>query len=409
MVSKILLKKYANLLIKIGINVQKGQDVLIFADVCAVDFVRLLVKEAYKAKANEVRVIWEDDEITKTRINMGPLKTLEEFTSRDKAEMDYRVEKVPCMLHILSSSPESLKGLNQAKRLKIIQKRNVFLKPYRDELDNKYQWCIAGYPSKEWGKVVYPHLKASKAQEELLKQILFVSRVYEDPNLEWEKHNNNLINQCEKLNGLNLVSLHYKSSNGTDFKVGLMKEANWLGGMEITKDTKIKFNPNIPSEECFTSPKKGVAEGIVYATKPLSYNGELIEDFYIRFKDGKAVEWDAKKNKDLLTHLLNVDENAKYLGECALIPYDSPINNTNILFYNTLYDENASCHLAVGRGFTNVIKDYDKYTNKELEEMGVNSSSSHVDFMIGSKDLSIIGTDINGKEIVIFKDGNWAI
>jgi aminopeptidase len=181
-----------------------------------------------------------------------------------------------------------------------------------------------------------------------------------------------------------------------------------MGGGEHAQESRIYFNPNIPSEECFTSPKKGEAEGIVYSSKPLSYNGEIIDNFWIRFKDGKAIEWGAEKNADLLGKMLTIDENAGYLGECALIPYDSPINNTGILFYNTLFDENASCHLAIGRGFTNLVKDYDKYTLEELNNMGINYSLTHVDFMIGTSDMCIEGETYDGKKVTIFKDGNWA-
>lgn len=407
--NKTILKKYANLLIKSGLNVQPKQDVLIFANVEIYPFVEMLVKEAYKAKANYVRVIWADDEIYKAKINNAPLSVLKQFTGIDKAEMDYRIEKYPCMLHILSSSPDASKGIKQDKEHAMIVERNKFIKPYRDILDNKYQWCIAGYPSKAWGKKIYPELSANRAQEKLLEDILKVSRMGEDPIKNWEEHNKNLKTKCETLNNLHLKELHYTSSNGTDLRVGLIPEANWLGGAEETVDKKIMFNPNIPSEEVFTSPKKGLAEGIVYSSKPLSYNGQIIDKFYIRFKDGKAVEYDAEVNKDLLRDLLNIDEGASYLGECALIAHDSPINNTGILFLNTLYDENASCHLAVGRGFTNTIKDYEKYSKEELHNFGINDSSSHVDFMIGTKDMKIVGKTIDDKEVVIFENGNWAI
>ena len=202
--------------------------------------------------------------------------------------------------------------------------------------------------------------------------------------------------------------MRYKSSNGTDFKVGLIDKGIFCGGSEFALGSNIEFNPNIPSEEVFTSPKKGEAEGIVYATKPLSYQGELIENFNIRFEGGKAVEVHAEKGEELLKQMISMDESAPFLGECALIPFHSPINDTGILFFNTLYDENASCHLALGMGFTNCIKDYEKYNKKELEEMGVNDSMIHVDFMIGSEDMNITGITSDGKEIAIFRNGDWA-
>ena len=207
---------------------------------------------------------------------------------------------------------------------------------------------------------------------------------------------------------MNLDYLEYKSNNGTDFKVWLIKDSKFVAGGEETLGKNIFFNPNIPTEECFTSPISGKAEGIVYSTKPLSYQGELIENFSIRFKDGKAVEVHAEKGENLLKEMIAMDEGACKLGEVALVPYDSPINKTGILFYNTLYDENAACHLALGIGFPQVIKDFEKYNLDEIHKIGVNDSTIHVDFMIGSKDLSIIGTTRDGKKVPIFKDGNWA-
>ena len=236
------------------------------------------------------------------------------------------------------------------------------------------------------------------------------SRVTEDgdPVAAWEEHNRDLAARCEYLNSLGLAELEYKASNGTDFRVGLHEDALFMGGAEKALGSGIVYNPNIPSEEVFTSPRRGKAEGIVYASKPLSFHGELIENFSIRFEDGKAVEVHAEKNEELLRKMISMDEGAAYLGECALVPYDSPISNSGVLFYNTLFDENAACHLALGHGFTNVLKDYDQYTTEECYARGINESQIHVDFMIGTKDLSITGVTKDGKRIAIFKDGNWA-
>ena len=224
---------------------------------------------------------------------------------------------------------------------------------------------------------------------------------------EWARHNDDIAKRCDKLNRLGLVSLEYKSSNGTDFTVGLLPEAQFMGGGEEDLSGRY-FNPNIPSEEIFTSPRAGAAEGIVYSAKPLSYQGELIENFSIRFENGKAVEVKAEKNAHLLEKMISMDEGAAKLGEVALIAYDSPINNTGLLFYNTLFDENASCHLALGMGFTNTIRGYENYTKDEWHQMGINDSMIHVDFMIGSKDLDIVGVTKTGERVQIFKNGNWA-
>ena len=229
----------------------------------------------------------------------------------------------------------------------------------------------------------------------------------EDPIWDWELHNRDLRERCEYLNNLGITELRYKSSNGTDFKVGMIEDGIFCGGAEETLSGR-EFNPNIPSEEVFTSPKKGVAEGVVVATRPLSYSGQLIENFSIRFEKGKAVEVHAEKGEELLKTMINMDENAGYLGECALVPYDSPIRNSGITFFNTLFDENACCHLALGAGFTNCLKNYEKYSLKECEEKGINDSMIHVDFMIGSEDLAIDAVTKDGKILPIFRDGNWA-
>ncbi|MBR2650031.1 MAG: aminopeptidase [Clostridia bacterium] len=250
-------------------------------------------------------------------------------------------------------------------------------------------------------------MRTSVAIEKLWEAILDTARVYDDPALEWDNHNADLLSRCNYLNSLGLEKLVYKASNGTDLTVGLIPEALFCGGGENTTGG-VYFNPNIPTEEVFTSPKRGEAEGIVYSSLPLSYGGELIENFWMRFEGGKVVDSGAEKNADLLREMLSYDEGASYLGECALVPFSSPINKTGVLFYNTLYDENAACHLAIGMGFTNVLRDFEKYTDDEAHAMGINDSVTHVDFMIGTADLSIVGIDANGKEIAIFKDGEWA-
>ena len=312
------------------------------------------------------------------------------------------------MIYIESSDPDALKGVNQAKLAKVMQNRYPVIKPFRKERENKYQWIIAGAASPEWAKKVFPDLPKRKAVEALWDAILKTSRAYGDPIKNWKEHNEDLAKRMNKLNSLNLEYLHYTSKNGTNFKVWLLPNVIWLAGGETALGSGIYYNPNIPSEEVFTSPWKGKAEGIVYSTKPLSYQGQLIEDFSVRFENGKAVEVHARKGEELLKQMISMDENAAYLGECALVPYDSPINNTGILFNNTLYDENAACHLALGRGFTNLVKDYEKYSEEELIAMGINDSQIHVDFMIGSKDLNIVGHTRDGKDVQIFKDGNWA-
>lgn len=405
------LQKYAELVVKCGLNVQKGQEVIIRCGLDQPDFVTMCVEECYKCGAERVKVEWSYMPVSKLGYKYRSLETLSEFTAVEKAEWERKVEKLTCLLWLDSDDPDGLNGTDSEKISKANQARYPFIKPYRDALENKYQWCIAAVPGKEWAQKIFPELSAEAAIEALWENILLCSRVYadNDPVKAWETHNENLAKRCDFLNKYKFDRLEYKSANGTDFTVGLNPIGIFMGGGEYTLGSNIYFNPNIPSEEVFTSPVRGRAEGKVVATKPLSYQGKLIENFWVRFKDGKVVETYAEKNGDLLKKMVSMDEGAAYLGECALIAYDSPINNTGVLFYNTLFDENASCHLALGRGFNNCLENYENYSVEECEKLGINSSMIHVDFMIGSKDMCITGITKDGERVAIFKDGNWAI
>lgn len=406
--NKSKLKNYAKLLAKRGINVKKGQDVIVRAGLEQPEFTMMVVEELYKAGARKVIVEYYYLPLALLHNKYRTIEDMGIVESFEEAKLKWRLEKMPCILFLDSEDPDGLNGIDQEKESKANSLRYPILKPYIDGLENKYQWCIAAVPGQNWAKKVFPNLSSKKAIEELWINILKCSRSYEgNPIKNWDMHNMDLKNRFDYLNSLNLKELRYKSSNGTDFTVGLIDDALFLGGKEESLNKKI-FNPNIPSEEIFTSPKKGVCSGTLVATKPLSYNGELIEDFSISFKNGKVLEVKALKNEELLKNMINQDEGASYLGEVALVPFDSPINNTNLLFYNTLFDENACCHVALGHGFTNVIKNYEKYSLEELREKGINDSMIHVDFMIGSKDLSIIGIDKNNVEHQIFINGNWA-
>lgn len=405
---KSILKKYAKLAAKVGANVQKGQDVVIVASVDQEELAVYVAEECYRLGARKVTVDWGSDKLTKVNYQKASVATLSEVTPQMIEKQKYLCEKLPAMIYIDSDDPDGLKGVNQQKMATVMKNRYPILKPYRDERDNKYQWVIIGAASKPWAKKVFPGLPANQALNKLWGAILYTSRCNDDPIKAWNEHNADLEKRTNFLNSLDIDYLEYKSSNGTDFKVWLNHIVKWEAGGERTLGSNIFFNPNIPTEECFTSPIKGKAEGKVVATKPLSYQGQLIENFSIIFKDGKAVEVHAEKNEELLRHMISMDENACYLGECALVPFDSPINNLGILFYNTLYDENACCHLALGAGFTNLVKDYQNYTNDQLHEMGINDSAIHVDFMIGSADLSIKAHLRDGKVVDLFTNGNWA-
>ncbi len=403
------LLNYAKLIVRAGINVQQGQEVVVRCGLDQPEFVAMVVEECYKCGAERVKVEWSYMPITKINYNYRSLETLSEVTEVEKAEQQRRVDKLSCMIWLDSDDPDGLNGTDSEKLSKASMARYPILKPYRDAIENKYQWCIAAVPGKEWAEKVFPDLKGGQAIEALWQAILDCSRVDDDPIAAWDKHNENLAKRCDFLNKYRFEKLEYKSANGTDFTVGLNPKALFMGGGETTQGRGVYFNPNIPTEEVFTSPLKGVAEGKVVATKPLSYQGKLIENFGFEFSGGKVVKCFAEKNEDVLEKMISMDEGACYLGEVALIGYNSPISNTGLLFYSTLFDENASCHLALGRGFTNTIENYENYTQEQCEQMGVNSSMIHVDFMIGDKDTDIVGITKDGERVQIFKNGNWCI
>jgi len=404
---KSILRSYAKLIVKCGVNVQKGQEVLVYAGLDQPEFVQMVVEEAYRAKAKEVTVLWDYQPLQKLHVRYQTVKTLGEVKEWQKARQQHYCDALPCRIILMSDDPDGLKGVNMAKMSKASQLSYPILKPYYDARDNKQQWCIAAVPGAAWAKKVFPGLPKGKAIEKLWEAILSTSRVTEDPEGAWAEHNADLKNRCDYLNSLGITSLHYTADNGTDLTVGMIPEGEFKGGGD-TSLQGIFFNPNIPTEECFISPKRGEAEGIVYSTKPLSYQGQLIENFYVRFENGKVVEAKAEKGEELLNTMISMDEGAAYLGECALVPQASPIAESGLLFYNTLFDENAACHLALGAGFADTIKDFQHKTLDECRELGINDSMIHEDFMIGCDSMNIDALCADGKTVRIFENGNWA-
>ena len=404
---KSVLRYYARLIAACGVNVQKGQEVFIAAGLDQPEFVAMVVEECYRRKAKKVVVDWNYQPLTKLHVRHQSLATMSTLDNYEEARWQHYVDTIPCRIYLLSEDPDGLRGVDQEKMAKAQQKKYPIIKGYRDQIENKYQWCIAAVPGVKWAKKLFPELRASQAVEKLWEAILHTSRVDDDPVAAWDVHNKDLKARCDYLNSLGIRELQYHASNGTDLRVGMIPEAQFCGGGE-TSLQGIFFNPNIPTEECFISPKRGVAEGIVYASKPLSYQGQLIDGFWIRFHEGKAVEWSAKENESLLTKLITMDEGSAYLGECALVPFNSPINETGILFYNTLFDENACCHLALGMGFADTIRDFEHKTLDECRALGVNDSMIHEDFMIGTADLSIDALCEDGRTVPLFRDGTWA-
>ena len=381
---------------------------LIFCGIDQPKFVQLLVDECYKAGARKVKVEFDYQPLYKLDVRHQTVTTMAKVEEWEKARLQHYVDTLPVRIMLDSDDPDGLKGINQGKMAKAQQKRWPIVKPYWDEMENKYQWCIAAVPGAAWAKKLFPGLPKGRAVEKLWEAILFTSRVTDDPVAAWEAHDRDLADRCDYLNSLGIAELHYKGDNGTDLTVGMIPEAVFKGGGDRTKVSGVFFNPNIPTEECFTSPMRGKAEGVVYATKPLSYQGQMIENFSVRFENGKAVEVHAEKNQALLEQMISMDEGAAYLGECALVPVNSPIAESGLLFYNTLFDENAACHLALGMGFADTIRGFENMTLDECRELGINDSMEHVDFMIGYEGLDIDAVTRDGKTVPIFRRGKWA-
>ncbi|MBR5411361.1 MAG: aminopeptidase [Clostridia bacterium] len=401
-------RKYARLIARVGANIQKGQPVCLFISADQYEFAEILVDECYKAGASSVDVEWRSQPITKLHFRHCSVKTLSKVETWEEEKMKLMAEKLPCRIFVTSDDPEGLKGVNQDKMRKSMLARYPIMKPYREAIENRHQWTIAAVPSYAWAKKIFPELKKNQAYEKLWQSILAAVRVTEenDPVEEWHRHDANLMKRCEWLNEHHFERLEYHSSNGTDFTAWLIPEGRWNGGGDTTVQG-VFFNPNMPTEEVFTSPMKGKAEGTLVSTKPLSYEGQLIENFSLTFRDGKVVDVKAEKGEALLKNMITRDEGAAMLGELALIPCDSPINNSGILYYETLFDENASCHVALGRGFNDCIEGYQEKTNDECKALGINDSMIHVDFMIGAPDMCITGYK-DGKAYPIFENGEWA-
>lgn len=406
---KTVLKGYARLIARTGAAVQKGQPVIIVAGLEQPEFIELLAAECYRAGASEVEVDWRHQPLTRLAVRYKSAKKLGEVKAWEEEKQRWQTEALPARIVVLSEDPDGLAGIDQAKYAAGMQARYQKLRPYIDARENREQWCIAAVPGEKWAKKVFPELPKGRAVERLWEAILSCSRALEgDPLENWRLHDLDIKARAEALNAMGLTALEYRDPNGTELRVGLIPEALFLGGAERCPVNGVEYNPNIPSEELFVTPRAGDAEGVVHATRPLAVQGVLIEDFWLRFEGGRVVELHAEKNEDALRTLVGMDEGAAMLGECALVPYESPIRESDILFYNTLFDENAACHLALGRGYSSNIRDYEKYSLDELRAMGVNDSMVHEDFMIGSAELDITGLTASGERLPIFRSGGWA-
>lgn len=399
---------YAKLAVKVGVNLQKGQMLVVQSPIECSLFARLIAEAAYDAGAKDVAIVWGDEKFQKLRFDRADISVFDEFPKWKKDMFESYAEHGAAFISIAASDPEIMKYVDKEKLTRSKKSSGAALINYRSRLmANKNRWCVVSYPTFAWAKKVFPDLEAADAYFALEKAIYKAARATGNPETEWKEHIAELKKRVDFLNGHNFKALKYKNSLGTDLTINLAKNHIWAGGAEIAEDG-VEFAANIPTEEVYTMPDREGANGAVYSTKPLSYQGNLIEDFYIVFKNGKAVEFKAKKNEELLRELLNTDEGASYLGEVALVPFDSPINKSGVLFYNTLFDENASCHLAFGKAYPTCVKDGENMESVDLIKAGANDSILHEDFMIGSRDLSVIGVKENGEEVLVMKDGNFA-
>lgn len=407
--NKSFLIKYASLAVNIGVNIQKDNILVISSPIETAEFARLITEEAYKSGAKDVIVHYGDQKLTKIKLENSSLETISNIPEWQAESYNYYARQEACFISISASDPDGLKGVPVEKIGASQKARTSALKEYFDNsMSNKCRWCVLSVPTLSWAKKVFPKVSDDEAMESLWDVIFKTVRVdTENPVNAWKKHNAYLEEKIKFMNNNNFKSVHLKSANGTDLNIELPEGHIWAGGSE--RDVNgIPFNANMPTEEVFTLPKKTGVNGIVYSSKPLSYGGNLIDNFSITFKDGKAIDFTAETGYDVLKQMLESDEGAKYLGEVAFVPYNSPISNSKLIFFNTLFDENAACHLAFGRAYESCVKDADKYSEEELEKIGVNNSIIHVDFMIGTSDLEVTGINENGETIQIFSNGNWA-
>ncbi|MCV9887485.1 aminopeptidase [Metabacillus halosaccharovorans] len=402
------LEKYADLAVRVGVNLQPNQNLTINASIEVVDFVRLVVKKAYEAGARNVYVEWSDDVITRTRFELASEESLSDYPEWKARGLETLAENDGAFMSIISSDPDLLSGIDPKRIAASTKAAGMALSKYRNYLQaDKASWSVIAAASKKWAEKVFPNEHEDKQVEKLWEAIFRTTRVdQEDPVTAWNQHNDNLHTKVDYLNNKKYKKLHYKAT-GTDLTIELHETHTWVGaGSENEKGNF--FMANMPTEEVFTVPLRNGVNGIVKSTKPLSYSGNLIDNFSLTFENGRIVSVQAEKGEEVLKQLVETDEGSHYLGEIALVAHDSPISQSGILFYNTLFDENASNHLAIGNGYAFCVEGGKKMSREELEKVGVNSSITHVDFMIGSADMNIDGIREDGTAEAIFRNGTWA-
>ena len=402
------IEQYAELLVVKGCALEQGQELYLNAPVQVVGFVRTLVKKAYEHGASYVTVNWHDGLVSRYTYDNAPLERFEHLPEWSAERANSMARNGAAVLTILSEDPLVMRGADQKKLVARTVAAHADCKEYYDAIDfGKMRWCIAGAVSEQWATRVFPDMPPEESVARLWNAVLDASRVDEDPLAAWDKHQASFAARKQWLNNQHFVALHYTASNGTNLVVGLLDSAHWEGGGQEGADGTYFF-PNIPTEEVFTSPDRMNVDGIVYSALPLIHHGAPVEDFWIRFEGGRAVDFGAREGADILKGIIETDENSCRLGECALVPFKSPIRDTGILFYETLFDENASCHLAFGKGFPECYENGYEMSCLELLNAGVNDSATHVDFMIGTPDINIKGIHADGSTTDVFINGNWA-
>ena len=404
-----LLRKYAALVIRIGVNLQESQPLVIHAPISCADFVHALASEAFSAGAYDVAVNWNDEIFSHIRFQQAADERLSEFPLWRKTFYDDHTARDAAFISIAAENPDLFSDIDPKKITAASMAAGKALADYRARLmSNQNAWCVVSVPTRPWAQKVFPHLSPAAAEDQLWEEILRAVRIsaHTDPISAWQAHIERLQHTTAFLNAHDFAELYYRSGLGTDLRIELPPGHLWMGGAEETS-TGYLFAANLPTEEVYTLPCREGVNGTVVASKPLHYHGNLISDFTLTFRDGRVVDWTAKKGGAYLRELLLTDEGASYLGEVALVPHSSPISKSGILFYNTLFDENASCHLALGKAYPTCIQNGETMTTEELRQNGVNHSLVHEDFMIGTADLSVIGRTRSGKTIPLMESGEF--
>ncbi|MDW7650484.1 MAG: aminopeptidase [Bacillota bacterium] len=404
-----MLNKYAELVAAAGVNIQKGQSLVITSPLECAPFVRAVAKAAYQAGARDVVVNWRDELLAKIRYTHAPDDVFTHFPDWLKDMYTSYARDGAAFLNVAASDPELMSDVKPERIAAEHKAASTALKDYiQRRMSNLNRWCVVSAPTGAWAQKVFPELSEAEAVEKLWNVIFRTVRAdREDPLAAWEEHKSNLRSRTQRLNQYQLRQLHLYNTLGTDLTVELPENHIWLGGSDFTPEG-MEFIPNLPTEEIFTLPKKDGVNGRVVSSMPLNYNGNLVRDFSLTFENGRIIDYQAQSGYDTLKNMLETDDGANYLGEIALVPYDSPISKENILFYNTLFDENASSHLAIGRAYPLCLKDSQSMSEEQLTQRGVNYSLIHTDFMIGTKDLTITGTTQSGEKVPVFVGGNFA-